>query len=103
MKAGEPRAPIVKFGMTTDESQRMVQHHFDLMDDRQAVAAGVLDHNLRTACIAKALLDGQPASEPLPMPVALPEAEPAPEVAPPIAAVTQRARPDNLRERLGLS
>jgi hypothetical protein len=69
----------------------------------QAVAAGVLDHNLRTACIVKALLDGQPTPEPLPAPVALPEVEPAPEAAPPAAVVTHRARPDNLRERLGLS
>jgi hypothetical protein len=103
MKADEPRAPIVKFGMSTDESQRMVQHHFALMDDRQSVAAGVLDHNLRMACIAKALLDGKPVPKPMPAPVAPPEAEAAPEVSPPTVVVSHRARPDNLRERLGLS
>ncbi len=103
MKADGPRARIVKFGMATDESEHMVERHFDLMEEGQLLAAGVMDHNLRTACIAKALLEGQPAPEPLPAPVAPPEVEPAPEVAPPVVVVSHRARPDNLRERLGLS
>jgi hypothetical protein len=103
MKADEPQAPIVKYGMATDETDRMVQRHFDVTEEQHAIAGGVLDHNLRVACIAKALLDGQAAPEPLPAPIALPEVESAPEVAPPAVVTSQRARPDNLRERLGLS
>lgn len=74
MKADEPRPPIVKFGMSTDESRRMVERHFDLMDEQDQIAAGVDDHNLRTACIAKALLDGRSAPQPQPILIPLPVA-----------------------------
>ncbi|RJG57698.1 hypothetical protein D0Z70_00260 [Sphingobium terrigena] len=102
MKADEPCPPIVKFGMSTDESRRMVERHFDLMDERDQIAAGVDDHNLRTACIAKALLDGRSVT-PAPMAMPATEPQPAPVEAPPVVVITQRARPDNLRERFGLS
>jgi len=71
------------------------------MEERQLLAGGVLDHNLRVACIAMALLAGKKPTPPAP--VAVPEVEPPPQVAPPVVVITQRARPDNLRERLGLS
>ncbi|MGH6697535.1 hypothetical protein [Sphingopyxis sp.] len=103
MKADEP-APIVKYGMATDETQRIVECHHALMAEQQQLAAGVLDHNLRMACIAKALFDARDGKPSVPAPVAAPEAdvEPVPEVAPPTVVITERARPDNLRERLGL-
>ena len=46
------------------------------MEEGQLLAGDLTDQNLRTACIAKALLDGQSAPEPsLPeMPTALPVA-----------------------------
>lgn len=91
MKADEPRAPIVKFGMSTDQSERMVERHFDLMHEGQQLAAGVLDHNLRTACIVKALLEGQSAPE-------VPTSPPSPLSVEPISAV-----PQDWRKKLGLS
>lgn len=86
--------------MTAEARAALVRCHFALMEERQLLAGGVLAHNLRAACIAKALLDRKPAP---PAPVPAPEVEPPPEVGPPVVVIPQRARPDNLRERLGIS
>jgi len=88
--------------MPIEYAPRIVERHFGVSDEQQLLAGGVLDHNLRVACIAKALLDGRSVK---PAPVAAPatEPEPTPVEAPPVVVITQRARPDNLRERFGLS
>lgn len=79
----------------------LVRRHVIVAEEQQAIAAGVLDHNLRVACIAYALLSGQlvqraPVAAPVTMPI------PMPTPAPPVVPVAQRARPDNLRARLGI-
>ena len=79
----------------------LVHRHFEVMEEQQLVAAGVLDHNLRVACIAYAVLNRTPVL-PADAPVAVPEAKPPRTVAPPVVVISERARPDNLRERLGL-
>lgn len=91
MKDTEHDAPIVKYGMMTDETDRMVERHFDLMNEHQNIAAGVLDHNLRIACIATALLDGQAA----------PDAPPSMPTALPVEPVSNA--PHDWRAKLGLS
>ncbi|MEO8722254.1 MAG: hypothetical protein ABI395_01855 [Sphingobium sp.] len=92
MKADEPAPRIVKYGMATDETHRIVECHHALMEEeQQQIAAGVLDHNLRVACIAHVLLNPMPA---LPAPVA--EVETVPEIVSPVVV-------SNLRERLGLN
>jgi len=104
MKAEEPGSARTadKYGMPIEYAPRILERHFGVSDEQQLLAGGVLDHSLRVACIAKALLDGRPAPSAL-VAVPAPEPEPAPEVAPPVVVITQRARPDNLRERFGLS
>ncbi|WP_156358212.1 hypothetical protein [Sphingobium sp. Leaf26] len=87
--------------MPIEYAPRIVERHFGVSDEQQLLASGVLDHNLRVACIAKALLD-RPLAPSAPVAVPAPEAAPAPEVAPPVVAITQRARPDSLRERFGI-
>ncbi len=79
----------------------LLRRHFEVMEGQQLVAAGVLDHNLRVACIAYAVLNRTPVP-PVDEPVAAPEAEPPRTVAPLAVVISERARPDNLRERLGL-
>lgn len=103
MKAEEPGSARTadKYGMPIEYAPRIVERHFGVSDEQQLLAGGVLDHNLRVACIAKALLDGRPVPS-APAAVPAPPA-PAPEVAPPVVVITQRARPDSLRERFGLS
>ena len=53
----------------------LVRRHFEVMEQQKLVAAGVLDHNLRVACIAYAVLNRTPAL-PVDALVAAPEAEP---------------------------
>jgi hypothetical protein len=96
MKADEPRAPVVKYGMSTDETERMVQRHVDVVDEQYLLEAGVLEHNLRVAAIVHAKLHGLPACEPLSSnPPVLPS--------PPIPMVPFRSMPQDLRALLGLS
>lgn len=70
----------------------LARRHVIVTEEQQAIAAGVLDHNLRVACIAHALLNAQSGS---PVPVAAPM---------PVSAlpVAQHARPSDMRARLGL-
>lgn len=99
MKADEPRAPVVKYGMATDETERMVQRHVDVVDERYLLEAGVLDHNLRVAAIVHAKLHGLPAREASPFnPPALPVLPTAPVLVEPAHSV-----PQDLRALLGLS
>lgn len=79
----------------------LVRCHFALMEERKLLAGGVLDHNLRVACVALAVLGNRTPTPTVPAPVAAPEPEPVP-VAPPAVVVSERAAPDNLRVRLGL-
>ncbi|WP_226019060.1 hypothetical protein [Novosphingobium sp. FKTRR1] len=83
------------------DANRLVRRHFEVMEEQQLVAAGVLDHNLRIACTAYAVLNRTPMP-PVAAPVTAPEAEPLRKVAPPVVVISERARPDNLRARLGL-
>ena len=81
----------------------LVRRHVIVADEQQAIAAGVLDHNLRVACLAYALLNRQPAQRaPVAAPTPVPMPSPVPVSAPLVVSVTQRARPDNLRARLGI-
>lgn len=77
----------------------LVRCHFEVMEEQQLIAAGVMDHNLRVACIAYALLNRTPA---LPTPVAAAEVEPPRTVAPLAVVISEPPPPDNLRARLGL-
>ncbi len=99
MKADEPRAPVVKYGMSTDETERMVQRHVDVVDEQYLLEAGVLDHNLRVAAIVHAKLHGLPARE------ASPSNPPEPPVLPtaPVPVEAVRSMPQDLRALLGLS
>lgn len=94
MKADEPRAPIVKFGMSTDESERMVQRHFEVLDEEQLIAGGALAHNLRVADIVHA--KNNSARQPMPVPNVSPV---------PVASVVKSASATlhDLRARLGLN
>lgn len=96
MKAEEPRAPVVKYGMATDETERMVQRHIDVVDGQYLLEAGVLDHNLRVAAIVHAKLHGVALCEPSPCdPPVLPV---VPVPMEPVGSV-----PQDLRALLGLS
>lgn len=48
---------IVKFGIATDETQRIVELHHTLMEERAQVADGVIAQNVRTAYAMRALLN----------------------------------------------
>ena len=96
MKADEPRAPVVKYGMATDETERMVQRHVAVVDEQYLLEAGVLDHNLRVAAIVHAKLHGLPASNPIPCdPPVLPGS--------PVPVEPAQSVPQDLRALLGLS
>lgn len=71
----------------------LVRRHVIVAEEQQAIAAGVLDHNLRVACIAYALFKQR---------FAPPVATTMPMLAPPVPLATKRPRPDNLRARLGI-
>lgn len=94
MKADEPIAPVVKFGMSTDESERMVKRHIEIMDGQQLLEGGVLDHNLRVADIVHAKLNRARAS------AASPSELPVP-IAHAVEPVT--TSPQDWRAKLGLS
>ncbi|MES3093871.1 hypothetical protein O6027_19940 [Sphingomonas aerolata] len=96
MKADEPRAPVVKYGMSTDETERMVQRHVDVVDEQYLLEGGVLDHNLRVAAIVNAKLHGSPACNPIPCdPPVLPGS--------PVPVEPAQSVPQDLRALLGLS
>jgi len=78
--------------MPIEYAPRIVERHFGVSDEQQLLAGGVLDHNLRVACIAKALLNAQPVP---PAALAVPMPEPALPIVP-------HARPSDMRSRLGL-
>jgi hypothetical protein len=99
MKADEPRAPVVKYGMAIDETERIVQRHVDVVDGQYLLEAGVLNHNLRVAAFVHAKLYGLPASAPsLCDPPELPVLPAAPIPVEPVRSVSQ-----DLRALLGLS
>ena len=96
MKADEPRAPVVKYGMSTDETERMVQRHVDLVDEQYLLEAGVLDHNLRVAAIVHAKLHGLHANDPIACDLPVPPG-------PPVPVEPAQSVPQDLRALLGLS
>lgn len=97
----EPR--IAKYGLPEGESQRVVDNHFVVTQERALLHERHFQHALRVGPGLRAALDaagGSPAPEPV-TPTAIPAPEP---VAPPAPAptVARRGPPDGLRERLGL-
>jgi hypothetical protein len=92
MNTDEASIRIAKYGMPAEYADCIVQRHFDVTDEHERIAAGVLDHNLRFACMATALLNGEPAPAP-----------PAPSIQTPEPVVPVNVEPENLRGLLGLS
>ena len=102
MSAEEPR--IAKYGLPASESQRVVDNHFVVTEERALLYQRHFEHALRVGPGLRAALDALAGKDNAPAPVAqeVPVA-PAPAPAPaPLPRVARRGSPDGLRERLGL-
>lgn len=102
MSADEPR--IAKYGLPASESQRVVDNHFVVTQERALLKELHFQHALRVGSGLRAALDALSGKGSTPAPVAqgVPVA-PAPTSAPaPVPRVARRGSPDGLRERLGL-
>lgn len=76
MKADEPYAPIVKYGMATDQTDRIIARHFGIVDDEAALAGAQIAHDIKISKALKAASDRQRQAEtPPPAPPAQPLAE----------------------------
>lgn len=93
MKADEPGVPVVKYGMGASEQDKLVERHFHVTEEEQAITAFHFAHGLRMGPWIERMLSRVRRRERPVAPVAQPE-PPEPEVAPP---------PDDLRRSLGLS
>lgn len=95
---------VPSYAPTVADREAMALAQAVTVDDMKLLVGGVLQHNVNSAYAMRAILDrrdGKP-TPPAPAPLAAPQPEPVPEVAPPSVVIPERARPDNLRERLGL-
>lgn len=91
MKADEPTVAPVKYGMAATEQHRIVERHFVVMHERQAIDAAQLAHALRVGPLLRVTMEGIGTRPKPTQPPAAPMARQMPDTA-----------PKGLRERLGL-
>lgn len=98
----EPR--IAKYGMPASESQRVVDNHFVVTQERALIHQRHFEHALRVGPGLRAALNALAGKDTAPAPVVQEEpASSAPVPAPlPLPRIARRGSPDGLRERLGL-
>lgn len=93
MRADEPREHVVKYGMGAMEQDKLVERHFHVTEEEQAITAFYFAHTLRIGPSIQRVLSRVRGRERPVEPVTQPE-PPEPAAAPP---------PDDLRRSLGLS
>lgn len=93
MKAEEPgsRVPAEKYGMPIEYADRIVERHFEVLDEAAALEGAQIAHDIKRSLALRGALDrAAPTSAPAPaMPV---QAIPAPD----------NPKPQDLRAQLGL-
>jgi hypothetical protein len=91
MKADEPGIPVIKYGMAAMDEDKLVERHFKVREEEQAITAFHFARTLRLAPWIRSVLAWIPKREQPVQAIAEPEAAPpAPE-------------PNDLRRSLGLS
>lgn len=95
MKAEEPgsRVAVVKYGMGASEQHKIVERHFKVREEEQAIAGLRVAHMLRVGpSLSRALANRA-------------DAVPPPSYVPPATTITEAvpAPPDDLRGSLGLT
>lgn len=102
MSADEPR--IAKYGMPASQSQRVVDNHFVVTQERALFKELHFQHALRVGPSLRAALDALAGRGAAPARVVQNAPAATAPVAPsaPLPRVARRGSPDGLRERLGL-
>ncbi|SEQ69555.1 hypothetical protein [Sphingobium sp. YR768] len=94
MKADEPRPAFTKYGMPVEYADCIVQRHFDVLIEGQAIHAASMAHNMRVAPAMVAALERMP----------LPNVSAAaPALVQPVVQADEVEHAQDLRTRLGLS
>lgn len=99
----EPR--VAKYGLPAAESQRVVDNHFVVMEERALFKELHFQHALRIGPGLRAALDAVTGTDAARVTVPLataPAPEPAASAPPSPHRVARAGAPDGLRERLGL-
>ena len=95
MKADEPGERVVKYGMGASEQDKLVERHFTVTQEEQAITGFHFARTLRIAPWIRSVLGLRPKREQPAQAIEEPEvARPAPSPEP---------EPDDLRKSLGLS